>query len=454
MSDTKYRLSLQELSELATEIRQIILKGEGLSINDFVMRIDKIKPSELGYRKIKSIQHEDRLLAYFPDEVYWALKNKCNKIQKIEFQKSDDDFIRRNLNKSQKWLADHFFTEQMTIADRVRRLNIHPITTWHRYTIMEDTFILKHIDKKGPAWVSKQLGLTRASVSNRRYVLKNNLPIFEKRKPPNSFVGSMSAKTHHHYTPEDDKFILANLFKGNKYLASVFGISPSAINTRISKRLHITHKSIKQFKNLRKVAILGGAFDLITKGHSQLAEYVLKNTDIEEVWITPCFAHMYDKNMTSGLNRINMCKLANYNNTDIKVFDFEIKNKLTGGTYSFLFKLLSDPEFSHQYDFSYIIGMDNANSFEKWKKYNLLKNLVRFIVVSRQGVKNKEEMWYNKGPHIFLNAKSNIMESSSTIVRKITKEKPLNNCKYITDKVVDYIVDRGLYGCPSQGQEI
>jgi len=437
MNDTKYRLSLQELSELATEIRQIILKGEGLSIDDFVMRVNKIKPSELGYRKVKAIQHEDRLLAYFPNKVYWALKNKCNKIKNIEFQSSDDDFIRRNLNKSRKWLAEYCFTKQKAIEDRAKILNIHPITTWHQYTIMEDTFILKHINEKGPAWVSKQLGLTRASVSNRRYVLKNNFP-----------------KTHHYYTPEDDKFILANLFKGNKYLASVFGVSPSAINTRIYKHLHIAHKSIKQFKNLRKVAILGGAFDPITKGHSQLAEYVLKNTDIEEVWITPCFTHMYDKNMTSGLNRINMCKLANYNNPDIKVFDFEIKNKLTGGTYDFLFKLLSDSEFSHQYDFSYIIGMDNANGFEKWKKYNLLKNLVRFIVVSRQGIaknkKNKKEIWYKKEPHIFLNAGSDIMESSSTIVRKITKGNPLNNCKYITDKVADYIVNRGLYGCSSQ----
>jgi len=43
----------------------------------------------------------------------------------------------------------------------------------------------------------------------------------------------------------------------------------------------------------KKIGILGGAFDPITKGHIQIAHFVLLNTDIEEIWIVPCYSHAF-----------------------------------------------------------------------------------------------------------------------------------------------------------------
>lgn len=193
----------------------------------------------------------------------------------------------------------------------------------------------------------------------------------------------------------------------------------------------------------RKVAILGGSFNPITEGHIQLAEYVLNHTDIEKVWLTPCFSHVWDKELIDSSRRLWMCMLAA--NKNMRVCDIEINNTITTGTYDFL-KILLD-HYSN-IDFSYIIGMDNANQFDKWKKADILKKMVRFIVVSRQGIpQNDENQWYTKPPHLFLNAGRDIMPVSSTLVRKLIKEnKLLDVNKFVCPSVLNYIMEYKLYG--------
>jgi len=201
------------------------------------------------------------------------------------------------------------------------------------------------------------------------------------------------------------------------------------------------------------VAILGGSFDPITKGHIQLAHYVLKNSDIQEVWITPCFHHMFGKNMSSSTHRLEMCKIATNQFPNIKVFDFEIENNLCNGTYDFLSNLMKDIRYSKKYKFSYIIGMDNANNFLKWKNAQMLKDMVRFIVVSRQGINpdkdpDQEAHWYKEEPHLLLQAGLDIMDISSTFIRGSIKNdnaniNSLNN--YTIRDVSNYIKDHNLY---------
>jgi len=193
-----------------------------------------------------------------------------------------------------------------------------------------------------------------------------------------------------------------------------------------------------------QVAILGGAFDPPTKGHLDIADIVLSSRAVEQVWFTPCNNHMYNKKMSSSDDRLKMCKLMCRDNPKFKVFDYEIDNNLKGDTYSFIEKLLKDKSYSN-YDFSLIIGMDNANEFSKWYKYDSLEKMIRFIVVSRQGIIRDEKIdWYTKAPHIYLGGDQRIANVSSTQIRNMIANDSLKQ-GLILPEVEKYIKEHNLY---------
>jgi nicotinate-nucleotide adenylyltransferase len=170
----------------------------------------------------------------------------------------------------------------------------------------------------------------------------------------------------------------------------------------------------------KSVAILGGAFDPITKGHVSLAEFVLDNTKVfDEVWVMPCYQHMYNKKMAPSELRLSMCLEACKHNPRIIVSDFEIVNKVTGGTYNLFNSLQKTYSENNGPDFSMIIGQDNADSFHRWVNYQYLENTVRFVVVPRKGFNPVDGVgWYFKPPHIYLSGETIVPEISSTDIRK------------------------------------
>lgn len=205
---------------------------------------------------------------------------------------------------------------------------------------------------------------------------------------------------------------------------------------------------------MKQIGILGGSFNPITIGHLEMAFVVIKNTNIDEVWITPCYSHMQKNGFVAPEHRLEMCKIASNNLPSIRAFDYEIANRLSEGTYEFMARLMRDESFSG-YNFSYIIGGDNLNIFTTWRRFEDLKKLVRFIVVPRQGVKLQSEyQWCKESPHILLN--TSIMKVSSTSIRRLLKLRwmsmPLLSSwadrrlvGKIDGNVLGYILKNGLY---------
>jgi len=200
-----------------------------------------------------------------------------------------------------------------------------------------------------------------------------------------------------------------------------------------------------------KVAILGGGFDPITNGHIQLAQFVLNTSgEFDEVWLMPAYNHMYNKKMVSPEHRLNMCELASQIDGRIKVFNYEIENELAGETFNLFKRLKTETELNEKYNFSMIIGLDNANTFNKWVNYEELERMVRFVVVPRKGVERDMNIdWYLKEPHIFLNNETNIEKVSSTLVRSIlvgdNSDKYDNLKGLLNPTVIEYIRDNKLY---------
>jgi nicotinate-nucleotide adenylyltransferase len=190
------------------------------------------------------------------------------------------------------------------------------------------------------------------------------------------------------------------------------------------------------------IAILGGSFNPIHKDHIRICEVVLSTLYwIDEIWIIPVLNHKFSKELISPEHRLNMCSIV-VSNPKIKVMDYEIKNNLTGDTFTLITKLKEEYK---NYKFYYIIGQDNADCFDKWYKAEELKKLINFIVIPRKGIiKNNKVDWYLKQPHIYLNTSNNIENISSTLIRNKLKY-GLNVEEYLDKNVLEYIKENKIY---------
>lgn len=172
------------------------------------------------------------------------------------------------------------------------------------------------------------------------------------------------------------------------------------------------------------VAIIGGAFDPIHEGHIALARFLLNVREFDCVWLMPCYQHMYGKKMASPEHRLEMCRLATQGDGRIHVSDYEITRKLSGETYNLVSHLLQEDFAKNEFDFSLVIGTDNANTFDKWVNYQDLERMIRFVVVNRKGMERDPNVnWYMKPPHLYFDTASIDLASvvpgySSTQIRQ------------------------------------
>jgi nicotinate-nucleotide adenylyltransferase len=225
------------------------------------------------------------------------------------------------------------------------------------------------------------------------------------------------------------------------------------IDELINENCEKIKRRIQQYKSLhrkKKVAILGGAFDPPHIGHLKLAQFVLNSSKtFDEVYIMPCYKHMYNKEMLSTEQRLEMCNLAvkDFGDNRIKVSDYETFNELGGETYTLVNNLLEEDYAKDEMDFSMIIGYDNALSFDKWVNYEHLERMIRFVVVSRAGVEidHNKAGWCLKSPHIFLQAdKGTIPGVSSTAIRSNVINS-FDISGMVTPSVENYIKENKLY---------
>lgn len=200
------------------------------------------------------------------------------------------------------------------------------------------------------------------------------------------------------------------------------GVSPAALFTVFSNKRK-SHKNIyvqKLFDGTTgdklRVGIFGGAMNPITLGHVEVIEMLLKKDIFDQIWVTPCNKHVFGKGMVSSLHRIKMCELAILNKEKVHIFTKEIIENYTGSTYKFMRDVIKSFPTC---DFSFIIGLDNANTFDQWVNYEELERLARFVVIPRTSEKPKKGVsWYLRDPHLYIEPDEPLMEISSTMVRK------------------------------------
>ncbi len=143
-----------------------------------------------------------------------------------------------------------------------------------------------------------------------------------------------------------------------------------------------------------------------------------------------------------------MCRLAVEGEPRITGFDYEVAHDLPGDTFSFTKMLLADPAFAAQ-RFSFIIGQDNADAFDRWHRADELRAMIPFIVVPRGGVEPaaSTDRWFEKPPHRLLKGRRAILKTSSTAARAAVASGSWKTAlTLVSEPVLGYIREHRLYG--------
>jgi nicotinate-nucleotide adenylyltransferase len=192
----------------------------------------------------------------------------------------------------------------------------------------------------------------------------------------------------------------------------------------------------------KKIAILGGSFDPPTLAHVHIAKLVKEKTDVDEVWLVPCYNHAHQKHLSDFYVRKDMLMLALSNEHKIFICTIENQLKLSGYSKDLITALR---KWSSKNSYYMICGQDVANNFENFYEHEWLKENVPYIVLSRPGVPANEDLWYAKKPHLTI---ENDMtdECSSTLARNAIKNRNETDAlKYISKEVYNYAISNKMY---------
>jgi nicotinate-nucleotide adenylyltransferase len=184
-----------------------------------------------------------------------------------------------------------------------------------------------------------------------------------------------------------------------------------------------------------KVALFGGSFNPVHNGHLEIANELLTEQVVDQVWFVPCGNHAFGKELAPAEDRLNMLNLATKRNPKLKVIDLEIKSREK----SFSAKTIKSLRRKFNYNFYFVIGADNLRDLKKWYDFEYLREKVQFILIKRPKYVLPRQIEIKVLKIISLG----LIESSTEIRSLVKKNKDF--LKFVPRVVAEYIENGGLY---------
>jgi nicotinate-nucleotide adenylyltransferase len=187
-----------------------------------------------------------------------------------------------------------------------------------------------------------------------------------------------------------------------------------------------------------KIAIFGGTFDPIHRGHLYLAEEIIDIGEFDRVIVVPAGQPWQRPTIASAEDRFAMTKLA-FQGSDILVSDCEVRRKSP----SYAIDTVRELQSQFNGDFTWIIGSDAVGGLESWHEISSLAALVEFLVVIRPGY----EFSGVKIPSYIRWRQREIgaLDLSATEIRRALHE-GRDVSSMIAPSVLTYIQEKKLYG--------
>lgn len=190
-----------------------------------------------------------------------------------------------------------------------------------------------------------------------------------------------------------------------------------------------------------KIGLYFGSFNPIHIGHLIIANQLVENSDLDQIWfvVTPHNPFKKKSTLLDNHQRLEMVYLATKDYDTLKESDIEFSLPQPNYTVNTLAYLT---EKHPTKDFSLIMGEDNLKSFHKWKNYQVILDNHHIYVYPRisEGV---TETQFDNHPKIH-HVEAPIIEISSTLIRNSIKAdknvKPL-----LSEDVWTYLDQMGFY---------
>ncbi|QHX36788.1 nicotinate-nucleotide adenylyltransferase [Spiroplasma sp. BIUS-1] len=139
---------------------------------------------------------------------------------------------------------------------------------------------------------------------------------------------------------------------------------------------------------MKRIALFGGSFDPVHTDHINIVKSCKENLNFDEVWIIPAYVNPFKTlSTTSVTQRLEMLKLASKDLDFVKIETYEISKQTSSFTYDTVkYYKAKYPDLQ----FSFIMGSDQLDNFEKWDHFNDLIKEIDFKVFLRTKDFNKE----------------------------------------------------------------
>jgi nicotinate-nucleotide adenylyltransferase len=192
---------------------------------------------------------------------------------------------------------------------------------------------------------------------------------------------------------------------------------------------------------MSKVGLYFGTFNPIHVGHLIIANHMVENSDLDEIWmvVTPHNPFKKKSSLLENHHRFELVYRATENYEKLKPSDIEFK--LPQPNYT-VHTLAHISDTYPDKDFCLIMGEDNLKSFHKWKNYETILEHHHIYVYPRisDGV---VEHQFKDHPKIH-KVDAPIIELSSTMIRNGIKNKK-NIKPLLTNEVWQYIDEMNFY---------
>ncbi|MFM1794280.1 MAG: hypothetical protein RL642_665 [Bacteroidota bacterium] len=187
-----------------------------------------------------------------------------------------------------------------------------------------------------------------------------------------------------------------------------------------------------------KIGLYFGSFNPVHNGHLIIANHVLNNTDIEQVWfvVSPQNPFKQNHSLLNEYHRLHLVQTAIAGEKKMLAVDLEFKlprPSYTIETLAYLGEKYPDHEFS------IIMGSDSLENIEKWKNGDVILRRYRICVYERLHHPIKEIKESS-----IVQLKAPLIEISASLIRKLIKEG--KSIRYLLpDSVRDEIEQSGYY---------
>ncbi|MBI2611597.1 nicotinate (nicotinamide) nucleotide adenylyltransferase [Candidatus Gottesmanbacteria bacterium] len=127
------------------------------------------------------------------------------------------------------------------------------------------------------------------------------------------------------------------------------------------------------------IAIIGGRFDPPHIWHFWTAQQVLENVkDIDEVWLMPDYANALKPIIASPDDRLEMLKYLETGRIKISTVG------LSRASVTYTVEVVKELKQRIENTYYWIIGSDALAEFSRWREYQKLSSMVKFLVFPRK----------------------------------------------------------------------